>query len=237
MHPSATRSIRIPSVDTDPDEVKDDVLEQYRDLIAARTERVEEQNGTGSPADMRTGWLLWQTSLRSFLYFEEPMVAPDPEDFTAVWKERGTGSRKGSRNLWIYEKASGRKRFSVTTAAGIKIQPYFDVPPRTDPNVYVWQVVGEPAPDDMVRMWITSRTARALRDIAGRDLSPDVLESVISQGAQLVEHPEESADVPIDALVEGVLVPSATYQDLVQATGAMNDEHALQLILEALLTV
>ena len=160
MHPSATRSIRIASFDADPNTVMREVLQQYGELIDERRRKVEEQNDTGLPADMRTGWLLWQESLREFLYFEEPMTIPDPEGYYAEWRDSGGGVRKASRNLWIYERATGRKRYSVTTAAGIKIQPYFDVPPPIDPNLYIWTVIGERIEGGLVRVWLTRRTAR-----------------------------------------------------------------------------
>jgi hypothetical protein len=83
MHPSATRSIRVPSLDSDPDEAMADILTQYGDLIQARRRKIEEQNLEDGPADMRTGWLLWQESLRQFLYFEERMSEPDPAHYYA----------------------------------------------------------------------------------------------------------------------------------------------------------
>ena len=89
-------------------------------------------------------------NLRQFLYFEEPIRAPNADDYTAEWVESGGGSRKGSRNLWIYEKATGKKRFSVTTSAGAKIQPYFDVPPPNNPNLYIFTVIGEVIMDGFV---------------------------------------------------------------------------------------
>lgn len=117
---------------------------------------------------MRTGWLLWQRSLHQFLYFEEEMLPPNPGDYIAKWirKEAG-GARKGSTNLWVYEKETGRKRFSITTEAGAKIQPYFDVPPPTDPNVYVFTVIGEMVDIGLVRVWITESTARELERLLG----------------------------------------------------------------------
>jgi hypothetical protein len=74
---------------------------------------------------MRNGWLLWQDSLRQFLYFEEPLIAPKPSQFTAMWVERHSGARKGARNLWIYEKRTGKKRFSVTADRGPKDSTIF----------------------------------------------------------------------------------------------------------------
>lgn len=132
MHPSATRSIRVPPINTDPNSAMADVLTQYADLIGARREKVREQAPGSEEPDVRTGWLLWQDTLRQFLYFEEEMLAPDPADYFAEWHSRRSGgSRKSSTSLWIYEKDTGKKRYSVTTEAGAKIQPYFDVPRPT----------------------------------------------------------------------------------------------------------
>src|SRR5205823_14242510 len=97
MHPSATRSIRVPPKDTDPNEAMADILTQYGNLITARTNKVKELSGQDAVPDMRIGWLLWQSTLRQFLYFEQEMLTPDPQDYTAEWRSRVTkGSRKGS---------------------------------------------------------------------------------------------------------------------------------------------
>ena len=131
MHPAATRSIRIDDVSLSADEVMRDVLTQYSDLIEERTTRVRANSPDGS-ADMRFGWLLWEDELREFLYFEESMTKPDPEKYSATWNETpARGTRKASKSLWIFDEETGAKRYSVTTGAGIKIQPYFDVPPPT----------------------------------------------------------------------------------------------------------
>src|ERR1700754_205278 len=167
MHPSATRSIRVPSTDTDPDEAMRDVLTQYADFIEARRSKVREQSKVKGEPDMRTGWLLWQVSLRQFLYFEEEMLPPNPDDYKADWNKSGGGARKESKNLWIYEKETGRKRYSITTEAGAKIQPYFDVPPPTDPNIYLFTVIGEIIDTGIVRVWLTEATARELKALIG----------------------------------------------------------------------
>ena len=128
MHPAATRSIRIESTDLPPENVMRDVFAQYADLIRDRTERVHKA-ATNVKIDMRTGWLIWENSLTEFLYFEERMLPPDPDKYFAQWnKTPARGTRKASKSLWIYEKETKQKRYSVTTSAGIKIQPYFDVP-------------------------------------------------------------------------------------------------------------
>ena len=122
MHPAATRAIRIPTGRVTKQAV--DILQQYGELIRQRSEKVSADAPKGTQPDMRTGWLLWQESLRQFLYLEERMQVPDPKDYTAKWVGSGGGARLASRNLWIYDRATKRKRFSVTTAAGAKIQPF-----------------------------------------------------------------------------------------------------------------
>ena len=66
---------------------------QYATLIKDRSRKVSETSD-GKAADMRTGWLIWQDSLIEFLYFEEEMLPPVPDDYWAEWKESGGGSRK-----------------------------------------------------------------------------------------------------------------------------------------------
>ncbi len=109
MHPSATRSLRVVDLEGDPDTEMQHIFSQYRDLLDSRRATVAERgNVDAADVDLRTGWLLWQVSLREFLYFEEPLVAPDPDNFYAKWVEKSDGRRKGSRNLWIYQKDTGR---------------------------------------------------------------------------------------------------------------------------------
>lgn len=82
MHPAATRSIRIPSTEDDPTKVAQDILHQYALLIEQRRQRIA-QDAPNTEPDLRTGWLLWQESLREFLYFEEEMQPPRPDNYWA----------------------------------------------------------------------------------------------------------------------------------------------------------
>jgi hypothetical protein len=181
MHPAATRSIRISSMDGDPTDVARDVLSQYAELINARFKKISETSENGK-YDARTGWLLWQESLAEFLYFEEEMVPPNPDDYYAEWRESGGGSRKKSKNLWVFENDTGRKKYSITTTAGAKIQPYFDVPPPNDENLYFFKVQGEMLPDGLIRIWITKTTWLCLKQVAGSldtsSLSKFIMETV-----------------------------------------------------------
>jgi len=99
MHPSATRSIRIASVDARPDDVMRDVLTQYGQLLLQRKEKIREDCPSKEP-DLRTGWLLWQSSLTEFLYFEEEAIAPDPNDYFSEWRERAVeGAERRARTF------------------------------------------------------------------------------------------------------------------------------------------
>ena len=69
---------------------------------------------------------------------------------------------KKSKNLWVYDIKSGKKRYSITTTAGAKIQPYFDVPPPNHPNLYHFVVQGEKYEDQLIRIWLTKTTAKLL---------------------------------------------------------------------------
>ncbi len=232
MHPAATRSIRIPSTDVDSDVAMQDIFEQYAALIRQRTEKVRAQASSKGEPDMRTGWLLWQESLRQFLYFEEEMLAPDPTDYRAEWHKSGGGSRKQSKNLWIFEKATGKKRYSVTTDAGIKIQPYFDVPPPSDPNLYLFTVIGEFIDAGHVRVWLTEGTARELERLIGTLDTKVLSEAILSATADIgnVEIKENTAVLAGTPLV----ITREAYDALCYAVGGVNDDHRFQLLTRSL---
>lgn len=231
MHPAATRSIRVPDTDTDAKDAMVDVLTQYAELIRGRAQKVQEDAGGGSP-DMRTGWLLWQASLRGFLYFEEEMLAPEPDDYYAKWITRnGSGARKGSTSLWIYERDTGQKRYSVTTSAGAKIQPYFDVPPPNHDYLYHFVVQGEKLEDGLIRVWVTEETRRELQRILGNTdtdaLSADILETA--------ERCDEHIDFEDQAArsAHPLLVQQKAYDALRQIfPDSVNDAHLFQMFVE-----
>jgi hypothetical protein len=210
-----------------------DVLTQYGALIAARADKVRSASGKDDSPDMRTGWLLWQDSLRQFLYFEEEMLPPNPDDYTAKWVQRvSRGARKPSTNLWIFEKETGRKRYSVTTEAGAKIQPYFDIPPITDPNLCIFTVIGEVINTESVRVWVTESTRRELVGLIG-DLDGDKLSNIVLKTAaaiagmgKIVEAQQERAFA--------LQISISAYQALQAALPGVNDEHSFQLLAQHL---
>lgn len=231
MHPAATRSIRIPSLDSLPNEAMSDVLTQYADFLGERRKLVSEK-ARGAQADMRTGWLLWQANLQEFLYFEEETILPDPQDYFAEWKESGGGSRKASKNLWVYEKETGQKRYSITTAAGAKIQPYFDVPPPSDPNLYYFKVQGEELTNGLVRIWVTTATERELRRLVG-DLTVENIGLVIESAATepVARNPER---ITQNEEAKEILLALESYELLAASFPGVSDEHMIQLLIQRL---
>jgi len=233
MHPSATRAIRIASTDVDPNELMADVLTQYGRNLDARRAKIREDFPEKQP-DLRTGWLLWQSNLTEFLYFEEEALNPDPSSYFAEWKESGgSGARKPSKNLWIYEKEGGKKRYSVTTAAGIKIQPYFDVPPPNDANLYILRVQGEEIAPGIIRIWVGASTARELEHLVG-SLTPERLTEVIAATASDPNEADKAAAISREQAVS-ISLTAESYGLLVASfPGAVSDEHLAQLLVNRL---
>ncbi len=232
MHPSLTRSIRLPSLDADAETVMREVLGQYVELLKERKRKLKE-NAPDKEPDLRTGWLLWHKSLQEFLYFEEETLEPEPSDYTAEWKESGGGSGKASKNLWVYEKDTGQKKYSITTSAGAKIQPYFDVPPPNEPNLYIFRVQGEEVSPGCIRIWVSVATARELQEIVG-DLNVENLGLVIANAAaepaddQAVGGPPREEARPIEITSESYSLLTATFPN------AVSDEHMVQMLLTGL---
>jgi hypothetical protein len=232
MHPAATRSIRIDDPSKPADRVKENVLGQYAALIEQRKEKVQAAS-PGVQPDMRTGWLIWEDSLSEFLYFEERMHPPDPSAFFAEWNlTPARGVRKPSKSLWVYDKVTKQKRYSVTTAAGAKIQPYFDVPPPSDPNLYYFRVQGEQVDDQTIRLWVTPATASALRRVLGtldRETLSAAITRVLSSDLPAFDPPSGA-----DLMAEPLLVAKEAYERVCVAWDAVSDEHRAQILLRAL---
>lgn len=228
MHPSATRSIRVP--DGDANDVMREVLSQYADLVETRRLKVLETSPDGR-ADLRTGWLLWQSDLTEFLYFEEEALAPNSVDYSAEWRDSGGGARKASRNLWVYERETGQKRFSVTTTAGAKIQPYFDVPPPDDPNLYYFRVQGEEIGPGLVRIWITPSTERELLQKLDGRITPASIEELVRRAAAASVAPSDTDDSS-EQEAHPLILTVQTYQLLESTFTATSDEHRMRLMLQ-----
>ena len=225
MHPSGTRSIRIPDC-TDPNEAMVNILNQYNDLIETRTRSVL-KNTNKTTADMRIGWLLWKDSLDEFLYFEEEMIKPNPCNYYAEWNENpAKGSRKASKSLWVYEKETGKKKYSVTTKAGAKIQPYFDIPAPNDKNLYHFRVQGVIVDGGLVQVWLTKSTAKYLELLLG-SLDIDVLSQAIDE-FNLTSESKIGHKSVAETIAVPVLIKEYSYKKLKTLFDSINDEHLIQ---------
>jgi hypothetical protein len=226
MHPAGTRSIRIPE-EQDPNKTMKIILDQYAKLIDLRTEAVKE-NCESKKADMRFGWLLWKDTLDEFLYFEEAMEKPNPNDYYATWNiTPARGARKESRSLWIFDKISDRKKFSVTTTAGAKIQPYFDVPSPTDKNLYHFKVQGVLIEQGLVKVWLTKSTAKYLELLLGDLNSKSVSDAIITFTEVILEKPKDNFLMAKD-ISTAIEISQEAYNKLKTIYDPISDEYMLQ---------
>lgn len=215
----------------------DELIEIYPDMkrgtavkiIPANPSPLVEGMKDRRSAELRTGWLIWKDALDEFLYFEEETSVLPPEEYYAEWVDSGGGRRKRSRNLWVYERASDKKKFSITTEAGAKIQPYFDVPAPNDPALFYFKTQGEVLDNGLVRLWLTEMTAGFLQHILG-SLDTETLSDTIKElceGDVLEEEPitERSfGAVPI------TITPQA-YSLLCSYFTGVSDDHRIQLMI------
>jgi len=225
MHPAGTRSIRIPD-EEDPNKAMINILNQYNALIDSRTETVLSKTDKNI-ADMRIGWLLWKDTLEEFLYFEEEMSKPDPLCYYAEWSVTpARGSRKSSRSLWIYENETGKKKYSVTTTAGAKIQPYFDVPAPNDTNLYHFKVQGVLVDGGLIKVWLTRSTAKYLELLLG-SLDTERLSNAIDDFD--VDNTITQDNVATsEAIAVPVLIKENSYSKLKTLFTPISDEYMLQ---------
>jgi len=122
MHPSLTRRVHEWSTDDPPHISMENVVGGYNKLIKE----------TFGEREARWGLLVYSPTLSHASYFEYPICCLDPRGLTAEYRtKKKSDSRRGTTNLWIYQ--NGQKIMSVTSqSAGMKIQPYFNVPDVCD---------------------------------------------------------------------------------------------------------
>lgn len=227
MHPAGTRSIRIPD-QKDPNLAAEDVLSQYCELIDSRTRKVQALSPNNT-ADMRIGWLLWKESLDEFLYFEQRMKKPVVNDYWAKWNiTSAKGSRKESCSLWIYEKATGQKRYSITTVAGAKIQPYFDVPPPTDENLYYFRVQGFLLQSGLVEVWLTKSTASWLERLYGSLDSTTLSDAILKNTPQSIKNELQTEFIQAEEIAVPIKISEQAYNRLKEIFDPISDEYLLQ---------
>jgi hypothetical protein len=234
MHPALTRRVSLPNID-DPMKAMREVIAGYQRVLDDRLAQVKAIS-KGKSVELRSGWLVYESSLSEFLYFEEGSENLDPSKHRAVWKERtvsGEGGRRANRNLWIYSTVTNQKVWSVTGGgSGTKIQPYFTIPPADDPHLYYFRVQGEMTPEGTVRVWLTEPTASNLERLLG-DLSTDTVSHAILTCAG-----EERGVVSTDTSerVRELVIIEPAYRALREKFPGESDEHSFQLLYEYLTT-
>lgn len=182
---------------------------------------------------MRLGWLLWEDDLKEFLYFEEQMTKPNPADFYAEWNETAArGARKSSKSLWVFERATNKKRYSVTTSAGVKIQPYFDVPAPSDPNLSYFRVQSERLDEDTVILWIAAATAEQLR-LRLVSIDKHTVSKAIVEASQKDREDNQSFVDNLQAAVP-IHISQSAFEFLIAHWEAVNDDHRIQLLLKSI---
>ena len=121
----------------------------------------------------------------------------------------------------------------MTTEAGAKIQPYFDIPPLTDPNVCVFTVIGEVIKvNSVIRVWITDTTKRELTRLLGT-LNPEILSAAVLKVSAAMEKlgPIEEARQENATAFE---ISFEAYQALQASLPGVSDEHSFQLLAQHL---
>jgi len=231
MHPALTRRISLPDI-ADPDEAMRIVIAQYQKVLDERHDKAAMISGD-KPVELRSGWLLYDSSLTEFLYFEERTRNLNPKKHRAVWNERitkGEGGRRGNRNLWIYDE-SDQKVWSVTGgSSGTKIQPYFKVPAANDKHLCYFRVQGEPLGAETVRVWVTESTAKNLRQILGELDMRSVTDAILNVSASdetltAIEECEE---------IRELVIGQNAYTALKEKFLGVSDEHCFQLLCKRL---
>ena len=176
---------------------------------------------------------MWEDQLREFLYFEEAMTKPDPAKYSATWNDTpARETRKASKSLWIFDKQTGAKRYSVTTSAGIKIQPYFDVPPPGDPNLLYFRVQSEPLDDETVVLWVSTATAERLKGLLG-STDRQVVSDAVSRGSRCSVR-DIQADTADASLAVPIQVSKEAFDILIEHWNGVSDDQRMQQLIEVL---
>jgi len=173
MHPAATRTISFDENEPAADAMAK-VFKQWGAAIGEFEERVR-HTSKDRVAYIRWGILLWDPSHKEFLYFEERLEKPDSQNFEAFWHD---GNHRGNptRNLHIFEKSTGKKRFSCTLPRnGAKLQPYFDVP-DIEHGAHIFR----PDLSNAIPLFVKPADADAVKQLFPHLSSEDAVEQLIN---------------------------------------------------------
>jgi hypothetical protein len=102
------------------------------------------------------------------------------------------------------------------------------VPPLTDPNVYIFTVIGETIRAGFVRVWLTDATARELKRIVG-SLDTKTLSKAVLDTAKLVEKRDVTEEAERE-IAHPFTITLEAYDALQGAFPGVSDEHCFQLL-------
>lgn len=161
------------------------------------------------------------------------MQKPNPQNYYAEWNETAArGARKPSKSLWIFDKSTNKKCYSVTTSAGIKIQPYFDVPPPNNPNLIYFRVQSEPFDDDTIILWVAAATAARLKDRLG-SIDKEIVSKAVFEADEKERHDEGFTIDDLQSAIP-IYVSKEDFDLLINNWEAVSDDHRIQLLIQSL---
>ena len=122
--------------------------------------------------------------------------------------------------------------YSVTTTAGAKVQPYFDVPLPDDPNLYHFKVQGIPVGDGLTKVWLTNMTANYLKTLLG-GLDKDKISKAVAaikdiQSTTIGPVQEKNPMDIVANIAVSVIVNSEDYKALKNKSEYISDEYMFQ---------
>lgn len=144
-------------------------LETHEDLLYSLAENSADEVSGIEPV-ARYGVLLYNPTLEEFLYSEQDIEKLNPASFYA---EKHNGS------LWIFERESKIKRFSITGHThGAKIQRYLDVP-EVGKGSYYFKVEN----DGSKPIWLSPETYNTLSTMAGTRTADEFITALLEKEA------------------------------------------------------
>ena len=115
----------------------------------------------------------------------------------------------------------------MTTTAGAKIQPYFDVPSPNDKNLYYFKVQGVIQDGGLVQVWITKNTAKYLETVLGTLDEKELSKAILNIKTPNDKSTIDSFIMPHDIAIP-VLVKKEAYEHLKNSFEYISDEYIFQ---------
>jgi hypothetical protein len=126
----------------------------------------------------------------------------------------------------VYEKLTGKKKYSITTSAGAKIQPYFDIPAPNDPNLYHFKVQGVSVDGGLIKVWLTKSTAKYLELLLGTLDSKELSAAILSFKPSTI--PVNNGNSMAEEIAVSIFINKDAYQKLKTIFPPISDEYMFQ---------